>query len=140
MMSTAEQRAAWRAEYRRRHPLKPTRTFYSEKHGRVMTHHRYSVRIFWSKNMMDFLRAHYPTMLNDELAGCLGVSPRTVIRKARELGLKKDARWLSEVWEERRRWACIAARHKGYPGAFKKGQHASPATEFKPKRLKEKLL
>ena len=82
--------------------------------------------------MIDYLRRHYPTTLNEELAGCLGVSQRTMIRKARELGLEKDPEWLRDVWDERRKLAHIIIKRKGYPGGFVKGQRANPAGEFKP--------
>jgi len=106
-------------------------TFYSAKHGRIVVHHGYSVRIHWSKDMLDYLRQHYPTTLNDELAGCLGVSPRTMIRKARELGLQKDEKWLASVWEERRKMAQVESKRKGYPGGFPKGVRSNPDGEFK---------
>lgn len=106
-------------------------TFYSEKHGRIVVHHGYSVMIHWNRDMLDYLKQHYATTLNKELAGCLGVSVRTMIRKARELGLEKDAGWLRGVYEERRRMAMSAWKRKGNPGGFKKGVRNSPATEFK---------
>lgn len=81
--------------------------------------------------MLDMLRQYFPTTLNDEMAGMLGVSIRTMIRKARELGLKKDSDWLSSVWEERRLMAHVQSKRLGYPGRIQKGQHLSPATEFK---------
>lgn len=133
LMTQEEQRAIWRSNYRKHHPVLPPRTFYSLKHGRVVVREKYSTRIFWNTDMLDYLRRHFATTLNDELAGCLGVSHRTMIRKARELGLKKDPAWLKTIWDERRKWAQSASRRLGYPGCFKKGQHASPATEFKPK-------
>ena len=132
-MTQEEQRAIWRSNYRKRHPELPPRTFYSEKHGRIVTRYHHSTRIFWSKDMLDYLRRHFPCTLNEELAGCLGVSHRTMIRKARELGLQKDPAWLKAICDERRQWAHSASRRLGYPGCFKKGHHASPATEFKPK-------
>lgn len=106
-------------------------TFYSAKHGRVVVHHGYAVSIHWSKDMIDYLKQHYATTLNEELAGCLGVSVRTMIRKARELGLEKDARWLRGVYEERRRMAMSAYKRKGCPNAFRNGVRSSPETEFK---------
>ena len=81
--------------------------------------------------MLDYLRQHYPTTLNEELAGCLGVSPRTMIRKARELGLEKDKAWLASVWEERRKMATVESKMKGFPSGFKKGVHSNPDGEFK---------
>ena len=133
-MTQEQQRANWRQQYRKYHPIKPPRTFFHQKLGRIVTHDHYSTSIFWNKDMLDYLRQHFPTSLNEELAGCLGVSVRTLIRKARELGLSKNPRWLKAVWDERRKWAHIEARRKGYPGSIKPGQHLSPATEFKPKK------
>lgn len=100
--------------------------------GRIYEHRGYSRRLFWSPQMIHELRTMYPTTLNDELAGLLGVSVRTMIRKARELGIEKDQRWLSEVWEERRLMAHAASKCLGYPGGFQKGVHANPDGEFKP--------
>lgn len=114
-------------------PYEPVRdgTFYSAKHGRIVVHHGYSVRIHWNKDMLDYLKQHYATTLNDELAGCLGVSRRTMIRKARELGLQKDKTWLASVWEERRNMATVESKRKGYPGGFHKGVRSNPDGEFK---------
>lgn len=106
--------------------------FFSQKHGRVVEHRGYSTRIFWSKDMLDYLRRHFPTTLNEELAGCLGVSYRTLVRKARELGLEKDARWLSGVFDENRNLAHVISKRLGYPGRFPKGVRVSPGTEFRP--------
>lgn len=105
--------------------------YYSDKQGRAMEHRGYVTRIYWNRDMLDYLRRHFATTLNVELAGCLGVSLRTMIRKARELGLKKDEVWLSEVWEERRKMAQSASRRKGYPGSFKNGVRNNPDGEFK---------
>lgn len=106
--------------------------YYSRKAGRVVEHHGYSTRIFWSAQMLGYLRRHFATTLNDELAGCLGVSPRTLVRKARELGLEKDPAWLRSVWDERRRMAHAVASRKGHPGRFRKGRHYNPSGEFRP--------
>jgi hypothetical protein len=106
--------------------------YFNQKMGRIVEHRGYSTRIYWSTDMLDYLRRHYPTTLNEELAGCLGVSQSTLNRKARELGLKKDPAWLHQVWEERRKMGQIVSRKRDHPGSFKKGTHNSPATEFKP--------
>ena len=97
-----------------------------------MQHEHYATRIYWSTSMLDYLRRHFPTSLNEELAGCLGVSQRTMIRKARELGLEKDPQWLAAVWDERRLMAQCVTKRKGNSGQFKKGERANPDTEFKP--------
>jgi hypothetical protein len=104
---------------------------YLNKYGRVMEHECYATRIYWNGDMLSFLRRHFSTMLNEEIAGCLGVSPRTMIRKARELGLEKDPEWLRKIWEERRMMAHVISKKKGYPGGFEKGKRSSIETEFK---------
>lgn len=107
--------------------------------GRLMEHKGYSLKIFWSKQMIDDLRRLYARTLNEELASMLGVSVRTMIRKARELGLEKDKEWLRAIWDERRMWAQIEARRKGHPGCFKKGNEIGAEFRFKPgdERLKK---
>lgn len=111
---------------------KPDGVRYHAAFRRLMEHQGYVTRIHWSTQMIDYLRRHFQNSLNEELAGCLGVSQRTMLRKARELGLKKDPEWLSKIWNERRMMAHAASKRKGIPGRFKKGEHRNPAGEFKP--------
>lgn len=63
--------------------------------------------------MLDFLKANYATTLNEELAGCLGVSVRTLVRKAREIGLEKDQSWLRRIWDKRRLIAHVVSKKDG---------------------------
>lgn len=111
---------------------KPDRIYLDPKTGRTMQHEGYATRIHWSTAMLDYLRRHFPTTTNEEMAGCIGVSPRTLVRKARELGLEKDPAWLSQIWNERRLMAQCVASRKGNPGCFKKGERRNPDGEFKP--------
>jgi len=111
------------------------RVYYSEKHGRVMEREGYATRIFWSTAMLDYLRRNFATTLNDDLAEWLGVSMRTMLRKARELGLEKDKSWLLKIWNERQMMAHSASKMLGYPGCFKKGEHRNPEMEYKPGRI-----
>lgn len=53
--------------------------------------------IHWTGNMLSDLKRHYPTTKNKELAELLGVSERTLVRKARELGIGKNPEWLACV-------------------------------------------
>jgi hypothetical protein len=99
--------------------------------NRIVEHHGFSTRIYWSKDMTDFLRRQYATTTNQELAECLGLSQRTITRKARELGLKKDADWLRDVYDRNRRLGHASSRVNGNKGWFTAGHHASPDTEFK---------
>lgn len=111
-----ERRRAYQRElYRRKHPPQPPRSFYSEKHGRIVVREKAATSIFWSTDMLDYLRRHYATTLNDELAGCLGVSKRTMIRKARQLGLTKDKAWLMSIWVKHcklAQWLSSRAKRK----------------------------
>ena len=114
-----------------RHRKKPDGIFYDNESGRVYEHNGYSKRIFWSAKMLEDLRKMYPTTLNEELSGYLGVSIRTMIRKARQLGLEKDGKWLSNIWDQNRRMAHFESRRMGFPGGFQKGVHSNPSGEFK---------
>lgn len=110
----------------------PDGVFFNQKMGRIVNHQGYATRIHWSKTMLDYLKSNFATTLNEDLSEWLGVSQRTMIRKARELGLQKDQEWLNEVWEQRRKQAQMVRRTKGNPGGFRKGAHACPECEFKP--------
>lgn len=99
--------------------------------GRKTIKHGYSVAIYWTPDMLRQMRELYPVTLNEELAGILGVSHRTLTRKARQLGIQKDPTWLRGIWEERRRMAQMMSRALGYPGKFQKGRRAYPDGEFK---------
>ena len=121
-----------REEYNRNRK-KPDGIFLDPTTGRAMEHRGPVTRIYWGKGKLDDLRRLFPTNTNEDCAAILGVSPRTVVRKARELGLVKN-----EEWRIRRaREACAVMRVynmcRGNSGQFRKGEHASPATEFKPK-------
>lgn len=130
-MTQEEKRAKWREYYHRKHPVKPASVVYHPTHRRLVVRDHYATRIFWNQQMLDYLKRNYATMLNSDLAEWLGVSVRTTVRKARELGLQKDAQWLASVWKGCRMLACASNKINGNPGCFKKGMHASPATEFK---------
>lgn len=107
--------------------------FYDSKKGRVMEHDGYATRIFWNPQMLSDIHRLFPTTLNEELADYLGISQRTLVRKARELGLHKNPTWLKQIWEERRRMAQLASMVKGYPGSFREGHTIGIEHRFKTK-------
>lgn len=88
-------------------------------------------QIEWTPQKLKLLTDFYPIMFNEALAKWLGISIRTLSRKAKELGLKKrdDFRELKkEAWRQRQ---SEALKKVECATRFKKGQHPSPATEFK---------
>lgn len=87
---------------------------------------------YWSETMLGYLRRNFPTTTNQELAEWLGVSPSTVIRKARELGLYKDPDWMAKKSSQNGKIGAMVTRLKGNSGQIKKGEHRNPAGEFKP--------
>lgn len=99
---------------------KPDGVFWHKSFGSLMNHQGKSLGIFWNGNMLSLLKRHFPYTRNEEMANMLGVSPRTVIRKARELGLKKDPGFLHSVWEENRLLAVVATKRSEKSG-YKKG-------------------
>lgn len=81
--------------------------------------------------MIDDLRRLFPKTKNEDLAEYIGVSQRTLVRKARELRLEKDSVWMAVIRETNRRLADFEARRKGYPGGFVKGHTEKYGGEFK---------
>lgn len=55
-----------------------------------------ALRREWTPAMLKKLRTYFPVAFNRELAEDLGVSMRTLIRKARELGLEKEPGFLDK--------------------------------------------
>lgn len=53
-------------------------------------------KIEWTPDMLETLKKEFPTSYNAELSNALGVSPRSLIRKARELGLDKELGFLDK--------------------------------------------
>lgn len=98
-------------------------------------------RIYWTGQMLSDLKRWFPTTKNEELSECLGVSPRTLVRKARELGLEKDKDWLDGVWMEHCRmmkavnkrdgWKCLFKPGNMSGNRFRKGHKASEETKRK---------
>lgn len=106
---------------------------YISKDGRTreLTGRKGVNRLHWNSAMINKLHDLFPVMKTEDLAIDLGVSPRTVVRKARELGISKDPQWLSDVWEENRRLAQTINRihpNKGSENFVKLGA----AHRFKP--------
>ena len=86
--------------------------------------------------MLSFLRAYYPTVFNRPLAAWLGVSLRTLNRKAAELGLSKIENFnqvrnadIQELASDALKRAYRAGRRSSN---FKKGVRNNPGGEFKP--------
>jgi len=48
------------------------------------------IKVVWSQEMIDILKKKFPTEYNKYLAIEIGISVRTLIRKARELGIDKE--------------------------------------------------
>ena len=70
---------------------------YMSSDGQLMMRSRGHPCIFWSGNMISTLKRYYPNTSNEELVGLLGVSERTIVRKARELGLFKSKEYISHT-------------------------------------------
>ena len=89
--------------------------------------------IVWTPEQLKLLRDHFPTMFNGPLAAWIGVSVRTMIRKARELGLEKRPGFLEDRRRDIQQLAREALRRSGKTGGrFQKGIRNNPAGEFKP--------
>lgn len=69
---------------------------------------RRTAGIEWTDEMLSTIRAKFATAYNKELAEELGVSWRTLVRKARELGLEKEAGFLDKRRGEITKMAQVA--------------------------------
>jgi len=98
------------------------------------------IRLYWSPQMLDDFKRLFPITKNEDLVEYLGVSQRTIARKARELGLQKDPVLFRKWTDEARRRARLVNITQGNSGMFKKGHRASPNTEFKPGVNNRKVL
>ena len=70
--------------------------------GRTIEHRGASLKIYWGEERTKDFRRLYPVTTNEDLALHFGCSPRTIVRRAREMGLGKDARWLQDQWDANR--------------------------------------
>lgn len=100
---------------------KPDGVFYDAKEGRPMEHNGLSKRIYWTGDMISILQRYFPNTKNEEVAEMIGVSVRTMIRKARELNLEKSPVFITRVWNENRLLAHVAIKRNGVTNAFPKG-------------------
>ena len=123
-----------RDEYARNRKV-PNRLYQDPVTGRLMEHKDYSTKIHWSLYMIERLTNKYATTKNEDLAIDLNVSPSTVIRKARELGLEKDKGWMQAHARKNCQTMRILNKCCGNSGQIKKGEHKSPKTEFKKRNL-----
>ena len=123
-----------RDEYARNRKV-PNQLYQDPVTGRLMEHKDYSTKIHWSPYMIERLTNKYATTKNEDLAIDLNVSPRTVIRKARELGLEKDRGWMQAHARKNCQTMRILNKCCGNSGQIKKGEHKSPKTEFKKRNL-----
>ena len=89
--------------------------------------------IVWTPQQLKLLRDFFPTMFNRPLAKWIGVSMRTMIRKARELGLEKKPGFLDVRRKDITALAAEGLRNSvNVRTRFKKGERNNPAGEFKP--------
>ena len=88
--------------------------------------------ITWTPQMLTMLRTLFPITFDTSLALCLRVSKRSLIRKARELGLEKEPGFLEKRRDEiRARQSAALKRSPNVRTRFKKGEHRNPEGEFK---------
>ena len=87
----------------------------------------------WTPRMLKLLNDYFPIMFNKPLAAWIGVSNRTLIRKARELGLQKRPGFLEDRRHDIAKLASEGLKRcHNVPSRFKKGVRSNPAGEFKP--------
>ena len=83
--------------------------------------------------MLELLTKKFHNTKNEDLVIDLGVSLRTMIRKARQLELKKDSEWMHEQSERGLQAMHDYNKFVKNSGMFKAGEHHCPKHEFKKK-------
>lgn len=81
----------------------------------------------WTPQRVKMLTDFFGIMFNKDLALWLGMSERTLKRKARELGLKKG----ESFYRRKRQRQSEGLKKVECSSRIKKGERRSPATEFK---------
>ena len=92
---------------------------------------RKGIKIEWTDSMLNILRNRFSTEFNKYLAIQLGVSLRSVIRKAREIGIDKEPRFL-----EIRRMTISAWAQAAKPENINKGRKGWCVPNSEPHRFK----
>lgn len=104
---------------------------YRGKDGRIYEAGKAGAHLYWSQTMLDMLRRYYATTSNKEMGDMLGMSSRTVCRKAKEMGLEKSRAYLLIHLVDNCRIMNIKNKQNGNPTQFKKGVRSNPEGEFK---------
>ena len=92
-------------------------------------------QIVWTKDKLFIIRTYFPTMFNKPLAKWIGCSERTLIRKARELGLEKVENFNEVRAYDISRLLSVAVKKAYEEGRLTpppKGVRPMPEHEFKP--------
>ena len=85
----------------------------------------------WTAEKIEYLRHHFAKTANAAIVQAIGVSERTIQRKAKELGLAKDPAYIAEIARDglmQIDYLRICGRKMGPP----KGLRCNPKGEFKP--------
>lgn len=96
-------------------------TKYDRVKGRAYVWTGRKWKIHWTADMISYMKRKYPTTKNDIMAEALGINKRTIIFKAREMGLYKDPTILNGWRRQSLVIAHVMYRAKGSPNRFKPG-------------------
>ena len=120
-----------REEYARKHK-KPDGLFLN-KRGQTVMHNGKSVRITWGQMRTEDFKRMFPCMTNEDLAVEFCCSVSTVVRRARECGLRKNPIWLKRIWDENRRLAHAVNKVCGIKFNYEQLMQAGMPYRFKRK-------
>lgn len=106
---------------------------YLNSKGIPVEKNKYSVRLYWGERKIQEFKRVFPYDTNENLAIRFECSARTINRRAKDLGLKKDPEWLKGVWDKNRQFALFVNK---LPSTRKADLtnfiEASKRTRFKP--------
>lgn len=100
--------------------------------GQAVEHRGNSTRLYWGEERTKDFKRLFPFNTNEDMAIEMGCSVRTVVRRAREMGLEKDAYWLQKVQDRNRKLAQGVNKLCGNKADLTNFLEASKKYRFKP--------
>jgi len=110
----ADCKECFKAKRRDKYVFKRKDGFYLDEIGRPIEYHHGQKRLAWTPQMVDDFKRFYPTTKNEELAGIFMVSPSSISRKAKSLGIKKDKVWLNKMNKQNAYLGGLANKKRAY--------------------------
>ncbi len=86
-----------REDWKKRHKPVPKGVFFDDSTGKLIDRRTPYPQPFWSENMLNILRRYYPISPTREVSELVGLSCKSVTKKAKQLGLSKSREYIQKM-------------------------------------------